>query len=82
MATARSQRAASRDQIGELAGGREPACSTAGGTSDARFIKDYCPVLELGLVGRTAHQVDERVPLVDLQALTAIYRRILERYFG
>jgi succinyl-diaminopimelate desuccinylase len=62
--------------------GREPACSTAGGTSDARFIKDYCPVLELGLVGRTAHQVDERVPLADLQALTAIYRRILERYFG
>ena len=66
--------------VGEVAG-RKPARSTAGGTSDARFIKDYCPVLELGLVGRTAHQVDERVPLADLQALTAIYRRILERYF-
>jgi succinyl-diaminopimelate desuccinylase len=62
--------------------GHEPARSTAGGTSDARFIKDYCPVVELGLVGRTAHQVDERVALADLQALTAIYRRILEKYFG
>jgi succinyl-diaminopimelate desuccinylase len=62
--------------------GHEPARSTAGGTSDARFIKDYCPVVELGLIGRTAHQVDERVALADLQALTAIYRRILEKYFG
>jgi succinyl-diaminopimelate desuccinylase len=61
--------------------GHEPARSTAGGTSDARFIKDYCPVVELGLVGRTAHQIDERVAIADLQALTAIYRRILEKYF-
>jgi succinyl-diaminopimelate desuccinylase len=62
--------------------GHEPARSTAGGTSDARFIKNCCPVVEFGLVGRTAHQVDERVALADLHALTAIYRRILEKYFG
>jgi succinyl-diaminopimelate desuccinylase len=62
--------------------GRPPKLSTTGGTSDARFIKDYCPVLELGLVGRTAHQVDECVPLEELVALTAIYRRIIERYFA
>ena len=62
--------------------GLTPARSTAGGTSDARFIKNYCPVVELGLIGRTAHQVDERVATTDLQTLTAIYRRILEKYFG
>jgi succinyl-diaminopimelate desuccinylase len=62
--------------------GRKPALSTTGGTSDARFIKDYCPVLEFGLVGQTMHQIDERVAVADLVALTAIYRRILERYFG
>ena len=62
--------------------GRKPAPSTAGGTSDARFIQNYCPVVELGLIGRTAHQVDERVAVADLEALTAIYRRILEKYFG
>ena len=62
--------------------GHEPARSTAGGTSDARFIKDYCPVVELGLIGRTAHQIDERVAIADLEALTAIYRRVLEKYFG
>jgi succinyl-diaminopimelate desuccinylase len=62
--------------------GHDPARSTAGGTSDARFIKDYCPVVELGLIGRTAHQIDERVAIADLQALTAIYRRILDKYFG
>ena len=62
--------------------GQQPARSTSGGTSDARFIKNYCPVVELGLIGRTAHHVDERVALADLQALTAIYRRILEKYFG
>jgi succinyl-diaminopimelate desuccinylase len=61
--------------------GQKPASSTAGGTSDARFIKNYCPVVELGLIGRTAHQVDERVAISDLYALTAIYIRILERYF-
>jgi succinyl-diaminopimelate desuccinylase len=62
--------------------GRKPGFSTSGGTSDARFIKDHCPVVEFGLVGQTMHQVDERVPLADLVALTAIYRRVLEKYFG
>jgi succinyl-diaminopimelate desuccinylase len=62
--------------------GQEPARSTAGGTSDARFIKNYCPVVELGLIGRTAHQIDERVATTDLETLTEIYRRILEKYFG
>jgi succinyl-diaminopimelate desuccinylase len=62
--------------------GRRPQLSTSGGTSDARFIKDYCPVLEFGLVGKTMHQVDEHVPTAELAALTAIYRRILDRYFG
>ena len=62
--------------------GKKPKLSTSGGTSDARFIKDYCPVLEFGLVGATMHQVDECAPLSDLHALTAIYRRIIEKYFG
>ena len=62
--------------------GRTPKLSTSGGTSDARFIKDYCPVLEFGLVGATMHQVDECAPLADLRMLTAIYRRIIEKYFG
>jgi len=62
--------------------GRTPKLSTTGGTSDARFIKDYCPVLEFGLVGQTMHQTDERVPVADLLTLTAIYRRIIEKYFG
>ena len=62
--------------------GRKPAFSTGGGTSDARFIKDYCPVVDLGLVGETMHQIDEHVPVADLQTLTAIYRRVLDRYFA
>lgn len=62
--------------------GRKPEHSTSGGTSDARFIKDYCPVVEFGLVGQTMHQVDERVPVNDLQTLTAVYRKILDRYFA
>jgi succinyl-diaminopimelate desuccinylase len=62
--------------------GRKPELSSSGGTSDARFIKDYCPVVEFGLVGQSMHAVDEHVPTADLVALTAIYRRILERYFG
>jgi succinyl-diaminopimelate desuccinylase len=62
--------------------GRTPKLSTSGGTSDARFIKDYCPVLEFGLVGQTMHQVDECAPIKDLVTLTAIYRRIIERYFA
>ncbi len=55
--------------------------STAGGTSDARFIKDHCPVVEFGLVGRTMHKADERVPLADIEALAGVYRRLLEAYF-
>jgi succinyl-diaminopimelate desuccinylase len=62
--------------------GRKPELSTSGGTSDARFIIEYCPVVEFGLVGQTMHAVDERVPIADLQALTTIYRTILDRYFG
>jgi len=62
--------------------GRKPKLSTSGGTSDARFIKDYCPVLEFGLVGQTMHQVDECAPVADLVMLTAIYRRMIEKYFG
>jgi succinyl-diaminopimelate desuccinylase len=62
--------------------GRTPALSTSGGTSDARFIKDFCPVLEFGLANSTMHKVDERVATADLVALTAIYRRVLDRYFG
>jgi succinyl-diaminopimelate desuccinylase len=61
---------------------RQPVLSTSGGTSDARFIKDHCPVVEFGLVGDTMHQIDERVPVADLLRLTAIYRRLLEGYFA
>lgn len=59
-----------------------PALSTSGGTSDARFIKDYCPVVEFGLVGQTMHMVDERVPLADLETLTRIYRQFIGNWFG
>ena len=62
--------------------GRSPTLSTTGGTSDARFITHHCPVVEFGLVGQTMHQVDERVPIADLRALTVIYRKIVERYFA
>jgi succinyl-diaminopimelate desuccinylase len=61
--------------------GKQPELSTTGGTSDARFIKNYCPVLEFGLVGQTMHQVDERTAIADLATLTAVYRAILDRYF-
>jgi succinyl-diaminopimelate desuccinylase len=59
--------------------GREPALSTTGGTSDARFIKNYCPVVEFGLVNQTMHKVDERIALTDLAGLTAIYQGVLTR---
>ncbi len=62
--------------------GKRPALSTSGGTSDARFIKDYCPVIEFGLVNQTMHKIDECVPTDDLVTLTAIYRKILDRYFS
>jgi len=61
--------------------GRKPELSTSGGTSDARFITQYCPVVEFGLVGQTMHAIDERVPLADLRALTTIYRTIVDKYF-
>ena len=62
--------------------GRTPSLSTAGGTSDARFIKNYCEVIEFGLVGQTMHQVDEHVAIADIDALTRIYRRIIEQYLA
>ena len=62
--------------------GRKPDLNTGGGTSDARFITRYCPVIEFGLVGQTMHQVDERTPVSDLEKLTKIYRGVLDRYFA
>lgn len=62
--------------------GQEPQLSTTGGTSDARFVKDHCPVVEFGLVGKTMHQVDERVEVAQIEGLKAIYGRILRDYFA
>jgi succinyl-diaminopimelate desuccinylase len=62
--------------------GMTPALSTTGGTSDARFIKDYCPVIEFGTTGRTSHMVDERVEVKTLEGLAKIYQRMLERFFA
>ncbi|MCW6510198.1 succinyl-diaminopimelate desuccinylase [Lichenifustis flavocetrariae] len=62
--------------------GRQPALSTTGGTSDARFIVSHCPVVEFGLVGQTMHAVDEAVSLADVEALTRIYERVLAVYFS
>ena len=62
--------------------GQTPELSTSGGTSDARFVKNHCPVVEFGLVGKTMHQVDERVPVKDIIQLKAIYSRILSDYFA
>jgi succinyl-diaminopimelate desuccinylase len=62
--------------------GRTPKLSTSGGTSDARYIKDYCPVAELGLQNATAHMVDERVRVDDVRALADIYAAVLTRYFA
>ena len=61
--------------------GRTPKLSTTGGTSDARFIKDYCPVVEFGLVGQTMHMVNENVHVADLEALTGIYETFIARWF-
>ncbi len=60
--------------------GRQPALDTGGGTSDARFIAQYCPVAEFGLVGATMHQVNEAVPVADLRALAAIYQAVLAAF--
>jgi succinyl-diaminopimelate desuccinylase len=59
-----------------------PTLSTTGGTSDARFVKDHCPVVEFGLVGKTMHQVDERVEVAQIHQLKSIYSRILTDYFA
>lgn len=77
------------DRFTELVGqaaaartGLKPKFSTSGGTSDARFIRAYCPVVEFGPIGASVHMADEHIALADLEALTEIYRDILERYFG
>ena len=62
--------------------GRRPETSTSGGTSDARFIKDHCPVVEFGLVGKTMHQVDERVDVAQVEQLKTIYAKIIQGYFA
>ncbi len=62
--------------------GLRPVLSTTGGTSDARFVKDHCPVVEFGLVGQTMHQVDERVAIDQIGQLKSVYGRILRDYFG
>jgi succinyl-diaminopimelate desuccinylase len=62
--------------------GRTPNLNTGGGTSDARFIKNYCPVIEFGLVGQTMHQIDEHTKVADLDKLTQIYHGVLDRYFA
>ncbi|MEO0362935.1 MAG: succinyl-diaminopimelate desuccinylase [Pseudomonadota bacterium] len=61
--------------------GRRPELSTTGGTSDARFIKEMCPVAEFGLVGKTMHQVDEHAPVEEIRSLARIYEGVLKRYF-
>ena len=61
--------------------GRRPSLSTSGGTSDARFIKNYCPVVEFGLLTASIHKADENVSVADLEQLTAIYRRFIALYF-
>ncbi len=62
--------------------GVSPQLSTNGGTSDARFIKNYCPVVEFGLTGQSMHKVDECVAIADLHSLTKIYSRLLDEYFA
>jgi succinyl-diaminopimelate desuccinylase len=66
----------------EAVTGKRPQLSTSGGTSDARFIKDYCPVVEFGLVGKTMHMVDERVAIADLETLTQVYERFIADFFA
>ena len=62
--------------------GRRPQLSTGGGTSDARFITNICPVAEFGLVGQTMHQVDENVAAADIDGLSLIYEDFMVRFFG
>ncbi|MEM1074864.1 MAG: succinyl-diaminopimelate desuccinylase [Pseudomonadota bacterium] len=70
------------EQAVKAATGVQPALSTTGGTSDARFIKDHCPVVEFGLVGQSMHQVDEHVRVDHIRQLKTIYTRILHDYFA
>jgi succinyl-diaminopimelate desuccinylase len=65
----------------EAVAGRRPELSTTGGTSDARFIRALCPVVELGLVGATMHAVDERTPVAEIVQLSEVYRRLIRCYF-
>ena len=60
----------------------KPELSTSGGTSDARFIRDICPVVEFGLVGKLMHKVDEKVSIDDINNLKKIYKNFLEIYFA
>ena len=62
--------------------GIECELSTTGGTSDARFISRYCPLLEFGLVGETMHKVDEKSAIEDLKTLSRVYETVLDRYFA
>jgi succinyl-diaminopimelate desuccinylase len=66
----------------EAVTGRRPVLSTSGGTSDARFVRAYCPVIEFGLVGATMHQADERASIADIRSLTDIYREFLGRWLA
>jgi succinyl-diaminopimelate desuccinylase len=66
----------------EEVAGRRPELSTTGGTSDARFIRAMCPVVEVGLVGATMHAIDERTPVAQINQLTEVYRRLIRRYFA
>jgi len=70
-----------QDAVEEITGAK-PVLSTTGGTSDARFIRAFCPVVEFGLTGETMHKVDENVRIADIEQLTAIYQRILEQFFA
>jgi succinyl-diaminopimelate desuccinylase len=62
--------------------GRKPELATTGGISDARFIRKLCPVVEIGLVGASMHMVDEHAPVADIEALSRVYERLIERYFA
>ncbi|HEY1880374.1 MAG TPA: M20/M25/M40 family metallo-hydrolase, partial [Caulobacteraceae bacterium] len=62
--------------------GVEPELSTSGGTSDARFIRALCPVVEFGLVGQTMHKIDERASVADIEALARVYERLIADYFA
>ena len=69
------------DTVTEVTG-RTPELSTSGGTSDARFIKNYCSVAEFGMVGATMHKIDENIQIEDIEKLTKIYTTTLRKYFG